>query len=58
MKTFLAKCDSPTYGLKRGTKYNVKKTIFGDYILFSKRTNTPNILFTEKKLKSYGTLLD
>lgn len=48
--------NSPTYGFKKGDEFNVLRNIMGECIVIMTDEHKPNLIFSEKKLKSYGVL--
>lgn len=47
--------NSPTYGFKKGDEFKVLRTIMGDCVVVMPE-GKPNLIFTERKLRSYGYL--
>ena len=48
--------NSPTYGFKKGDEFKVLRTINGECVVIRNEPTIPNLIFTERKLRSYGYL--
>lgn len=48
--------NSPKYGFKKGDEFVVKRNIMGECVIIMKDEHTPNLIWSEKKAKSYGVL--
>lgn len=48
--------NSPKYGFKKGDEFVVKRNIRNECVIIMDDKNTPNLILSEHKLRSYGTL--
>lgn len=56
METVKMTKNSPKYGFKKGDEFTVKRTIMNECVIIMKDDHTPNLIWSEHKLKTYGTL--
>ena len=47
--------NSPKYGFKKGDEFVVKRSIMNECVVIMDE-HTPNLILSEHKLRSYGTL--
>ena len=48
--------NSPKYGFKKGEEFVVKRNIMGECVVIMEDENIPNLIWSERKLRSYGIL--
>jgi hypothetical protein len=48
--------NSPKYGFKKGDELVVKRNIRNECVIIMDDENIPNLILSEHKLRSYGTL--
>lgn len=47
--------NSPKYGFKKGDEFVVKRSIMNECVVIMDE-HTPNLIWSERKLRTYGTL--
>lgn len=48
--------NSPKYGFKKGDEFVVKRNIRNECVIIMDDEDIPNLILSERKLRSYGTL--
>lgn len=48
--------NSPKYGFKKDDEFVVKRNIMGECVIIMKEEHTPNLIWSENKLRAYGIL--
>lgn len=48
--------NSPKYGFKKCDEFMVKRNIMGECVVIMPDEHTPNLVWSESKLKNYGIL--
>ena len=48
--------NSPKYGFKKGEEFIVKRNIMGECVIIIPDNYTPNLIWSEEKLKNYGVI--
>ena len=48
--------NSPKYGFKQGDEFVVKRNIRNECVIIMDDEDIPNLILSEQKLRSYGTL--
>lgn len=48
--------NSPKYGFKKGDKFVIKRNIRNECVIIMDDEDIPNLILSEHKLRSYGTL--
>lgn len=48
--------NSPKYGFKKGDEFVVKRNIRNECVIIMDDEDIPNLILSEQKLRSYGTL--
>lgn len=48
--------NSPKHGFKKGDEFVVKRNIMGECVIIMTDEHTPNLIWSESKVKNYGIL--
>lgn len=48
--------NSPKYGFKKGDEFMVKRNIMGECVIIIPEERTPNLIWSETKVRNYGIL--